>query len=339
MLFNSLHFLIFFPVVTILYFIIPSRYRWLFLLAASYFFYMSWKPEYVFLLIFMTVVGYITARKIGQETRQHIRKRYLVLSIFVNLGGLFFFKYFNFFNDTIRSIVEMTGASYNISNLALSLPLGISYFTLLLMGYSIDVYHNRIKSETNPGIFALFISFFPQIAAGPIERARNMLPQFKKSHSLEYEKVVNGSIRIAWGFFKKLVIADRLALLVNAVYNDPTQYSGTPLIFATYAFAFQIYCDFSAYTDIAIGAARILGFSLMENFKQPYFSRSVPDFWRKWHISLSTWLRDYIFFPLRRSMLKGHASNENLIGALIIPPMITMLVSGLWHGANWTFIL
>jgi D-alanyl-lipoteichoic acid acyltransferase DltB (MBOAT superfamily) len=339
MLFNSFEFFIFFPITTLIYFLLPTRFRWLLLLVASYVFYLSWKPEYILLLLTSTIISFFLAIRIEDETNQNHRKKFLVLSIIINIGLLLVFKYFNFFNENIRVIFAAFGAEYPIPDLELVLPLGISFYTFLVLGYSVDVYNRRVKAERNIGIYALFVSFFPMLAAGPIERGRNMLPQFVRSHTFDYERIVNGLIRIAWGFFKKLVIADRLALLVNTVYDNPNQFTGNPLILATYAFAIQIYCDFSAYSDIAIGVARILGYNLMENFQQPYYSRSIPDFWRKWHISLSTWFRDYIFFPLRRSLLRRNKSQPGHLSSLIIPPMITMLLSGLWHGAAWTFVI
>ena len=339
MLFNSLSFLIFFPSVAILNFLVPRRVRWLLLLVASYVFYISWRPEYILIILASSVISYFTAIWIEEAEDQNRRQRILWLGICTNLAFLLIFKYFNFFNENFRDIFEYFNLSYPISNHDFIAPLGISFYTLQILGYLLDVYHKRIKPERRAVIFMLFVAFFPQLAAGPIERARNMLPQFLREHSFDYERVVNGSLRILWGFFKKLVIADRLALLVNAVYDAPMQYTGNPLIFATYAFAFQIYCDFSAYSDIAIGVARILGFDLMENFQQPYFSKSIPDFWRTWHISLSTWLRDYIFYPLRRSLLRTDTPKHGYFTALLIPPMVTMLVSGLWHGAAWTFII
>lgn len=339
MLFNSLEFLIFLPVVVILYYLLPLRFRWFFLLVASYFFYLHWKAEYLFLILTTTLVSYFTAIKIDDETRIDRRRGFLLLNLFVNLGLLFIFKYFNFFNANLHSLLSMAGVTNPLPDMKWLLPLGISFYTLQVLGYTLDVYHGRLKAERKLGIFSLFVAFFPQLAAGPIERGRNMLPQFAQRHTFDYERIVNGLLRIGWGFFKKLVIADRLALLVNMVYDHPTRYTGSPLIFATYAFAFQIYCDFSAYSDIAIGAARIFGFNLMENFHQPYYSKSIPEFWRNWHISLSTWLRDYIFYPLRRSILKGNGGGSGLVIALVLPPMLTMLLSGLWHGANWTFVV
>jgi D-alanyl-lipoteichoic acid acyltransferase DltB (MBOAT superfamily) len=258
--------------------------------------------------------------------------------LFASLGILFFFKYFNFTNRTLLSVFDRLELSYVIPDVNLLLPIGISYFTLQTMSYTIDVYRGTIKPEKHAGIYSLFVAFFPQLVAGPIGRANHLLPQYYETHAPEYERIASGLQRMAWGFFKKLVIADRLALLVDTVYGNPTAYTGTPLILATYAFAFQIYCDFSGYADIAIGLARVMGFKLTENFQQPYYAQSIPDFWRRWHISLYNWLRDYIFYPLRRALIRRQPKSNSLLN-FIIPPMVTMLASGLWHGANWTFIV
>ena len=331
MLFNSIEFLIFLPVVVFLYFLIPYRYRWVLLLAASYFFYMSWRPEYIILILISTLVDYAIGLKLAQESRQHFRRAYLILSLTTNLGILFSFKYFNFFNNFLRSAFHWYNADYPVPDLDFLLPVGISFYTFQTLSYTLDIYKRKIQPERHFGIFALFVAFFPQLVAGPIERAGNLLPQFHKKHTFDYERVVTGLQRIAWGFFKKLVIADRLALLVNNVYGNPTEFTGTPLIIATLAFAFQIYCDFSAYSDIAIGAARIMGFNLMENFRQPYYSKSIPEFWQRWHISLSTWFRDYLYIPL--------GGNRIQIPRWCFNIMVVFIVSGLWHGANWTFVV
>ena len=331
MLFNSIEFLIFLPTVVVLYFLLPHRYRWLLLLAASYFFYMSWRPEYIVLILASTLVDYFVALRLATETRPTFRWGLLMLTIVTNLGLLFSFKYFNFFNESFRVAFQQAGLAYAIPALDVLLPVGISFYTFQTMSYTIDVYRGKTQPERHLGIFALFVSFFPQLVAGPIERSNNLLPQFYKENTVDYERVVSGLQRMVWGFFKKVVIADRLALLVNTVYGAPTQYTGLPLIIATYAFAFQIYCDFSAYSDIAIGAARVMGFDLMENFRQPYYAQSIPEFWRRWHISLSTWFRDYVYVPL------GGNRVSLLAWSFII--MMVFVVSGLWHGANWTFMI
>jgi D-alanyl-lipoteichoic acid acyltransferase DltB (MBOAT superfamily) len=271
-------------------------------------------------------------------TDSKTRRLILVFSLLTILGILFFFKYSGQANRLLQALFAQMGASDFLLGKRLVLPLGISFFTLQAISYIIDTYRGVPRPEKHLGRFALFMAFFPHLTAGPIARANHLLPQFYEPHSPNYEDIVTGLQRMAWGFFKKLVIADRLALLVDRVYGEPSSYSGIVLIVATYAFAFQIYCDFSGYADIAIGAARVMGFHLQENFQQPYHAQSVVDFWRRWHISLSSWLRDYIFYPISRVL---HRSRMNFNGSLslILPPMVTMLACGLWHGTAWTFII
>ncbi len=331
MLFNSLHFLIFFPLVCALYFALPQRWRWALLLAASVYFYMSWRAEYLPLLLLSTLIDYWAGLKMGAMPGQARRKRYLVLSLAANLAILFVFKYFNFFNASIRTLFGALGLEYAVPAVNLLLPVGISFYTFHAMSYTIDVYRGLKQPETHVGRFLLYILFFPQLVAGPISRPRQLLPQFHLPHDFDPARVTSGLALMAWGFFKKLVIADRLALVVNNVYNNPTDYTGVALIIATYSFAFQIYCDFSGYSDIALGAARILGYDLMENFRRPYAATSVADFWSRWHISLSTWFRDYLYVPLGGNRVPRPRWYFNL--------MFVFLVSGLWHGANWTFVV
>lgn len=333
MLFNSLEFLIFFPTVVILYFSLPHRFQWLLLLVASYTFYMFWRVDYALILIFSTIVDYICGRMMGRvpEGMQEKRKPWLWLSLLSNLGILFAFKYFNFFSSAAEDLALLLDMEYASPVFEFLLPMGISFYTFQTMSYSIDVYYGRIAPEKHFGVFALFVSFFPQLVAGPIERAGNLLDQLKQKHSFNYQLAGSGIQLMAWGFFKKVVIADRLAPMVNQVYNHPTEYEGIPLILATVFFAFQIYCDFSGYSDIAIGAARVMGFQLMVNFRSPYFATSVKDFWSRWHISLSTWFRDYLYIPLGGNRVVKWRWYYNLF--------IVFLVSGLWHGANWTFII
>lgn len=330
-LFNSLHFLVYFPIVAAVYFLLPHRVRWAWLLAASYYFYMCWKPAYVAVIWLLTIVDYIAGRAIGAATSTARRRLYLGLSLASNLGLLFFFKYFNFVNDTLRTVTESFDVIYGIPELDIILPLGISFHTFQALNYTIDVYRREREPERHLGRFALFIAFFPQLVAGPIERAGHLLPQFLIEHRFDPALAASGLRLMLWGFFKKLVIADRLAVFVNAVYEDPSSQSGLRLLLATYAFAYQIYCDFSGYSDIAVGAARVLGFDLTRNFERPYFATSIGMFWRRWHISLSTWFRDYVFIPLGGSRAATWRLAVNL--------MIVFLVSGLWHGANWTYIL
>ncbi len=333
MLFNSIEFLIFFPTVVLLYFLIPFRFRWLLLLIASYWFYMAWRVDYAIILVISTLIDYacgIGMSRYSDEER-HKRKPWLWLSLFSNLGILFTFKYYNFFNGAATDLANLLGVSYAAPAFELLLPMGISFYTFQTMSYSIDVYYGRIKAEKHLGIFALFVTFFPQLVAGPIERAGNLLDQLKVKHEFSYARVVSGLQLMAWGFFKKIVIADNLAELVNQVYNNPTEYDGFSLVLATIFFAFQIYCDFSGYSDIAIGSAQVMGFTLMENFRRPYFSKSIKEFWGRWHISLSTWFRDYLYIPLGGNRVVKWRWYYNIF--------IVFLVSGLWHGANWTFIV
>ena len=338
MKFNTLQFLLFLPVVATLFFILPHRWRWILLLAGSYLFYMSWNPKYIIVLLVVTAVGYIVGLWLTRETDPKTRRLILIFSLAIILGILFFFKYFNHANPLLQVLFGQLIGSDLWPVIHVAIPLGISFFTLQAISYVIDTYRGVAPSEKQAGIFALFIAFFPHLTAGPIARAKHLIPQFYEPHTADYEKIVTGLQRMAWGFFKKLVIADRLALLVNPIYDDPSAYTGAVLLLATYAFAFQIYCDFSGYADIAIGAARVMGFQLQENFQQPYYAQSIVDFWRQWHISLSNWLRDYIYYPMSRALHRSNLRSENIL-VLIIPPFTTMLVSGLWHGTNWTFLV
>lgn len=331
MQFNSVEFLIFFPVVLIAYFALPHRWRWGLLLAASYYFYMAWKAEYAILMLFSTAVNYGIALELEVSENKVIRKILLGVALFCTLGLLFVFKYLGFFTLAVHNLFTHANIGYQVPYLALLLPVGISFYTFQSIGYTIDVYRGRHKAERHFGIFALYVAFFPQLVAGPIERATSLLPQFREEHPFDYERVTSGLRRMAWGFFKKMVIADKAAMIVDAIYRSPAEQSGLMLLFGTYLFAFQIYCDFSGYTDIAIGAARIMGFDLMENFRQPYLAQSLGDFWRRWHISLSSWFRDYLYIPLGGSRVSQHRHYLNLF--------IVFVVSGLWHGANWTFVI
>ncbi|GAA4432141.1 MBOAT family protein [Pontibacter saemangeumensis] len=333
MLFNSIEFLVFFPAVAGLYFLLPYRFRWLLLLIASYTFYMFWRVDYAIILVISTSIDYVCSRMMDRymDSEKSKRKPWLWLSLFSNLGILFIFKYYNFFNGAAADLAHLLGMEYAAPAFELLLPMGISFYTFQTMSYSIDVYHGRIKAEKHFGIFALFVTFFPQLVAGPIERAGNLLNQLKERHDFNYQNAANGLKLMAWGLFKKIVIADRLAVMVNQVYNNPTDYEGIPLILATVFFAFQIYCDFSGYSDIAIGSAQVMGFRLMDNFRRPYFSKSIQEFWARWHISLSTWFRDYVYIPLGGNRVVKWRWYYNLF--------IVFLVSGLWHGANWTFLV
>lgn len=331
MLFNSFEYLVFFPTVACLYFILPFRFRWIILLAASYYFYMAWKAEYIFLIIGSTLIDYFCSRKIGELSSKRTKLLYLYLSLLSNLSVLFLFKYFNFFTTSVNVLFSTFNWNASIPLTQLILPMGISFYTFQTMSYTIDVYKGKLKPEKHLGVFALFVSFFPQLVAGPIERAENLLHQFRQKFSFDYTRITDGLKLIAWGMFKKVVIADRLAIMVDNVYSDPTAFTGIPLILATVFFSFQIYCDFSGYSDIAIGSAQVLGFRLMDNFNRPYFSKSIGEFWKRWHISLSTWFRDYLYIPLGGNRVVKWRWYYNLF--------ITFLISGLWHGANWTFVL
>ncbi len=328
MLFNSVSFLIFFPIVVLGYFIIPEKLKNPWLLVASYYFYMSWQPVYALLILFSTVTTYLCAEFISKAKTQTQKKLYLAANITVNIAILCYFKYFNFIVDTLLAVVPGLGISRNNDLLAV---VGISFYTFQSLGYSIDVYRGKVEKAKDFLTYALFVSFFPQLVAGPIERSANLLPQLYKTNKFDYNRVTDGLVLMAWGFFKKLVISDGAALIVNAVYNDVTKYTGVQLVMATVLFAFQIYCDFSGYSDIAIGAANVMGFKLMKNFNHPYFSQNVTQFWRNWHISLSGWFMDYVYIPLGGSRKGTIRTYINLF--------ITFLVSGLWHGASWNFVI
>ncbi|WP_426059995.1 MBOAT family O-acyltransferase [Hymenobacter sp. B1770] len=333
MLFNSIHFLVFFPVVVGLYYSLPPRWRGPLLLLASYYFYMSWRAAYALLLLGTTLVDYYSGYRMSQLPNKQARKPYLYLSLISNLGTLFIFKYFNFFRDAAGQLASALALPhYAGPTLELLLPVGVSFYTFQSVGYIIDVYQGKLEAERNLGRFALFVAFFPQLVAGPIERGGHMLPQFRRTHPFDYARIVSGLRLMAWGLFKKVVVADRLALFVNPIFNNPREHPEGPLlVLATLAFTFQIYGDFSGYTDMARGAARVLGFDFNLNFRQPYLSASVPEFWRRWHISLSSWFRDYLYIPLGGSRVGSTRAYANLL--------VVFLISGLWHGANWTFVV
>ena len=331
MLFNSLEFIIFFPIVVAAYFALKPKYRWILLLLASYYFYMAWNYKYIVLILISTTIDYFAGINIHRSNNPRTRKALLLVSLVANLGLLFFFKYFNFFGDSINYLFDKINIFYNIPAYHYLLPVGISFYTFQTMSYTIDIYNGKQEPERHFGRFALFVSFFPQLVAGPIERSVNLLPQFRKHYDFDYERVKNGILLMVWGFFKKVVIADRLAEYVNMVYNHPHDFGGLHNMIATFFFSFQIYCDFSGYSDIAIGSAMIMGYTLMTNFRRPYFSMSIREFWQRWHISLSTWFRDYVYIPLGGNRVVKWRWYYNLF--------ITFLVSGLWHGAEWTFVI
>jgi len=331
MLFNSPEYLLFLPLVAAAYFVCPGRARWVLLLAASYYFYASWDARYLALIVGATAVAYAAGLALAAGRTPRWRGVTLAVSSALLLGGLFFFKYLGFASRSVAQALAWAGFGWPTPAIDLVLPVGISFFTFQALGYVIDVYRGHRAVERHPGFFALYIAFFPQLVAGPIERASRLLPQLRARHRIEAERLSTGASLILWGLFKKVVIADRLALYVDAVYSRPDAWSGLPVIVATYFFAFQIYCDFSAYSDIAIGSARIFGIDLMQNFDRPYFARSIREFWARWHISLTTWFRDYLYIPLGGNRVSRGKHLRNL--------MVVFLLSGLWHGAAWTFVI
>lgn len=331
MLFNSAEFLVFLPTVLFGYFLLPYRLRWIFLLLTSYYFYMSWRVEYVLLILLSTLFDYSVVLLMVRTGERKARRRLMWMSIVMNLGVLVFFKYFDFLMRSGNAVITSAGGGAPLPILDILLPVGISFYTFQSMAYVIDVYRGQQQPERHLGFFALFVCYWPQLVAGPIERSHEMLPKLKAFHAFDYQRTVHGLCRIAYGFFKKVVVADRLAIYVNEVYGHPEDFSSFTLIIATVFFAFQIYCDFSGYTDIAIGSAQIMGVQLVENFDRPYLSRSITEFWRRWHMSLSGWFRDYVYIPLGGSRVVKWRMYYNLF--------LTFLVSGLWHGANWTFVL
>ena len=342
MVFNSFAFFVFFPVVTVLYFLLSHRRRWLLLLAASCAFYMFFIPKYILVLGFTIVVDYIAGLLIENAARRR-RRLFLVCSIIANVGVLAFFKYFNFLNDNTAALARLIGWNYPVHSLSLILPIGLSFHTFQAMSYTIEVYRGRQRAERHFGIYALYVMFYPQLVAGPIERPQNLLPQFRDEHAFDYARITSGLKLMAWGLFKKAVVADRLAWVVNLVYGEPARFSGPVLAVATVFFAFQIYYDFSGYSDIAIGSARVMGFTLRQNFDSPYQSQSTAEFWRRWHMSLSSWFRDYVFRPTRDALARRDAGrrvmgSESGYAIYAVAVALTFLLSGLWHGANWTFV-
>lgn len=334
MTFNSIHFLIFFPLVILVYFLIPQKVKNIWLLICSYYFYMSWNPKYVILIVSSTVITWIGGLMIGKNVEtdnKYKKKGWVAICLISNLLILGFFKYYNFFSANALFVLSKIGIKITLPNVDILLPVGISFYTFQALGYIIDVYRGTVKPEKNLLRYALFISFFPQLVAGPIERSKNLIHQIYEVHIFDSERVVRGLLLMGWGFFKKLIIADRAALLVTAVYDSYANYSGLQIVVATMIFAVQIYCDFSGYSDIAIGAAEVMGFRLMENFNSPYFATSVKEFWRRWHISLSAWFRDYLYIPLGGNRNGKWKSYRNLL--------ITFGLSGLWHGAGWKYIV
>lgn len=331
MLFNSFSFLVFFPITVLLYFCIPKKLRYVWLLIASYYFYMCWNPKYVVLLLFSTAVTYSGGLLLEKIQTAGGRKAVLAGTILLNLAVLFFFKYADFALANVNALLGRLGISTVEKSFDLLLPVGISFYTFQALGYTIDVYRKETYAEKNFLRYALFVSFFPQLVAGPIERSKNLLKQLNKETSFDYLRMRRGILIMLWGYFLKLMIADRAAIFVNAVYGNYVSYGGVYIIAATLLFAVQIYCDFAGYSTIARGAALVMGFELMENFEAPYFSKSVAEFWKRWHISLSGWFRDYLYIPLG-----GNRKGE---GRRKLHTMLVFLASGLWHGASWNFIV
>lgn len=330
MLFNSLQFLFFFTIVTCLYFLLRHNQRWKLLLFASCFFYMVFKPVYILILFLAIVVDYVAGIFI-EKTEGSRRKLYLILSLITNIGILAIFKYYNFFNDNMDGLFGLFGRENPIPYLDIILPIGLSFHTFQAMSYTIEVYYRRQKAEHHFGIYALYVMYYPQLVAGPIERPQNLLPQYHTEHFFDWERTKSGLMMMSWGFFKKVVIADRLALFVDYSYNDIGASNGLSLLISTVFFAFQIYCDFSGYSEIAIGASKIMGIKLMDNFDRPYQAKTISEFWRRWHISLSTWFRDYLYIPLGGNRVNEFRRYFNLF--------FVFMVSGFWHGANWTFVV
>ncbi|MBI2559318.1 MBOAT family protein [Candidatus Woesearchaeota archaeon] len=330
LIFNSINFLVFFPVVATLYYLLPGKFQWQYLLLASFVFYISFVPVYVLVLLLIITLDYFAAIAIEAKRGKH-RTFLFISTILANCSVIFFFKYFDFIGSNLNLLAESIGWNYSVNTLSLILPIGISFYIFQSLGYIIEVYRGNHNAERHYGIYALYIMFFPQIVAGPIGRPQALLPQFHKLKFFNLEAVKEGALLMLWGFFKKVVIADQISDYVVLVYNAPGMYSGSELFFATVLFGIQIYNDFSGYTDIARGAAQVLGFSLAENFKMPYFSKSISEFWQRWHISLMSWFRDYIYIPLGGNRVSSVRWGINVA--------VVFLISGLWHGANWTFVI
>ena len=331
MTFNSLAFLIFFPTVTALYFLLPRKLKWPMLLIASYYFYAFYQPRLLFLIIATTLVSYLFALVVERSKSRGVKRLSLAVTLIVCLGVLFFFKYFGFAFDTVKSLAELFGVRMGDVTLKLVLPVGISFYTFQTLSYVIDVYRGNIKAERNFFFYALFVSFFPQLVAGPIERPDALMPELREPHSFSWDNATRGLKYMALGFFKKVCVADCISVYVDSVYNNPEGASSLGVIIATALFSVQIYCDFSGYTDIATGAARIMGIRLMKNFDHPYMATSVKEFWSRWHISLSSWFRDYLYIPL--------GGNRRGRARTLVNLFVVFIVSGLWHGASFTYII
>lgn len=331
MLFNSFAFVTFFVVVTTLFFVLPHRLRWLMLLLASCFFYMFFVPIYIIILGVTITIDYLAGILIEKTPDSRKKKFFLSISIFSVCTVLFVFKYFNFFNANLAAVAAALHWNYSLEALSIVLPIGLSFHTFQSLSYVIEVYRGRQKAERHFGIFALYVMYFPQLVAGPIERPQNLLHQFHRRKHFDLRRLQDGLSLALWGLFKKVVVADSLAIYTDTIYNASSYHSGASLLVATYCFAFQIYCDFSGYTDIARGVSRVYGIELMENFDAPYLSKSIAEFWTRWHISLSTWFRDYVYIPL--------GGNRVSLARNFFNVFFVFMLSGFWHGANWTFII
>lgn len=331
MLFNSLDFIFFFPVVTLIYFLLPHKYRWLHLLVASCIFYMYFVPVYILILFATILIDYAAGILIEQAEDAVKRKRWLILSIVANVGVLCLFKHYNFFVGNIDVLLASGGVKANLPLLNIILPIGLSFHTFQAMSYTIEVYRGNQKAERHLGIYALYVMFYPQLVAGPIERPQNLLPQFRERHTPEYDRITAGLRLMFWGLIKKVVIADRIGTITDPIFDHPHSYSALGLYVGVALFHVQVFCDFSAYSDIAIGSARVMGFKLMTNFNMPFHARTVSEFWRRWHISLSSWFRDYVYLPLGGNKHGNFITYRNLF--------FVCLLSGLWHGASWMFVI
>lgn len=331
MSFLSLEFYIFFLVSFLVYFALPQRMRCFFLLGASYFFYMKWRVGYIFVLLFCTMITYSTAILMDRFSGKREKKILLLISVISNFGLLCFYKYLNFANESLETLLSYFRLPYHIPHLEILLPLGISFFTFQAVSYSLDVYRGDQRPERHFGVFSLYLAFFPKLISGPIERASHLLPQLKRKADFDLERIFSGLRLLLWGIFKKMVIADRLGIYVNMVFNHPQDFSGQTLILAAWFYTLQIYCDFSGYTDMAIGCGRVFGIELTQNFNFPYFARNIADFWRRWHMTLTSWFRDYLYIPLGGNRCRPSRWRMNILTVFVI--------CGLWHGANWTFVL
>ncbi len=347
MLFNSLQFLVFFPIAVLVYFVLPHRVRYLWLLVLSYYFYMCWNPQYALLLLFSTFITYLSGQLIDRSARKELAglttpgerkaakrtmsKLWVALSFAINLAILVFFKYFGFIVDNIKVITDNLGVSWTPPSFSVLLPVGISFYIFQALSFTVDVYRGDVRAERNFFKYAVFVSFFPQLVAGPIERSSNLLGQFDEEHHFSYDNMKNGLLMMLWGFFQKVVVADTAAVVVNQIFDYYPYYQGFVTLLGCLLFAVQIYGDFAGYSNIAIGAAQVMGFSLMQNFKEPYLSCSIGEFWRRWHISLSSWFRDYLYIPL--------GGNRKGKGRKYFNLMVVFLTSGLWHGASWNYVI